>query len=509
MRATCSRALAHGKLARAGAVSLLVALTLEASPAGAQAAPPAPHDDATFDVMNVLAEHGLHDLEDESWNAYGQFTYISSWKRPFSAAYTNRNGTINSLSPEAERSFTGSFTLFLGARLWSGAEAYLVPEVIAERPLSTLRGLGGAIQNFELQKTGAATPQLYRARAFVRQTIDLGGDRVEKTSDPMQLAAVVGARRLVLTVGNFTILDMLDRNSVTGDPRQTFFNIAFMTHAAYDFASDARGYSWGGVAELYWDDFALRLGRVIPPKHPNQLALDFRIDQHYGDQIELERTHRLFGRAGAVRLLAYRNQESMARFDDAIALLQADPSKSAAGCRAAAAADPSLFSYFSPDDAPSARTPDVCWARRENVKVGIGLNVEQRLTDDVGVFFRGMYSDGQTEVYSYTSADRSVSAGVVARGAAWHRPFDVVGVGAEAAWISAAHARYLKAGGIDGFVGDGDITPGAESVLEAFYSVNVLRALWLSADYQRITNPAFNRDRGPVDIFGGRVHAEF
>lgn len=490
-------------LERLPGAALLVGLLLSPAMASAQAAPPAPHDDATFDVMNVLAEHGLHDLEDESWNAYGQFTYISSWKRPFAAPYTNANGTINSLSPDAERSFTGSLTLFVGARLWPGAEAYVVPEVIAERPLSTLRGLGGAIQNFELQKTGAETPQIYRARTFLRQTIDLGGDRVEKTSDPMQLASVTGSRRLVLTVGNFTILDMLDRNSVTGDPRQTFLNIAFMTHAAYDFASDARGYAWGGVAELYYDDWALRVGRVTPPRNPNQLPVDFRIDEHYGDQMEVEHTHHVLGQAGAVRVLAYRNRESMGRFDDAVAAFEADPTKNAATCPG--------FTYYQTDagDRPSTGVPDLCHVRRGNIKVGVGLNVEQRITDDIGVFFRGMISDGQTEVYSYTSTDRSVSFGAVARGAAWHRRFDVAGVGAAFGWISEAHATYLRLGGIDGFIGDGRITPGAESVVEAFYSVNIARALWLSADYQRITNPAFNRDRGPVDIFGGRVHAEF
>jgi high affinity Mn2+ porin len=30
-----------------------------------------------------------------------------------------------------------------------------------------------------------------------------------------------------------------------------------------------------------------------------------------------------------------------------------------------------------------------------------------------------------------------------------------------------------------------------------------------SLDYQFITNPAYNADRGPVSIFAGRLHAEF
>src|SRR5512137_864379 len=90
------------------------------SQAHAQAAPPADREDTAFDVMNLLADRGLHDIEHERWNLYGQVTYISSWKRPFAAPYTNANGSIHSLVPEAERSFTGSFTLFLGVKLWSG-----------------------------------------------------------------------------------------------------------------------------------------------------------------------------------------------------------------------------------------------------------------------------------------------------------------------------------------------------------------------------------------------------
>jgi high affinity Mn2+ porin len=469
------------------------------APASAQAGPPAGHEDAAFDFMNLLAHNGLHDIDDESWNAYGQFTYISNWKLPFHSPYMNANGSDNSLEPYAERSFTGTFTLFSGVRLWRGAEAYLVPEVISERPLSKLRGIGGAIQNFELQKTGSVTPQLYRARTYVRQTFGFGGDRVEKTSDPMQLATVADSRRLVLTAGNFSILDFFDRNSVTWDPRQTFLNMAFMTHASWDFPSDARGYSWGAVAELYWDEWSLRFGRITPPQHPNDPSIDFRIWKYYGDELELEHDHVLLGRSGAVRLLGYRNHVDTGRFADAIAAFEADPAKNAASCG-------SLSTYGS----ENVTAPDLCWVRKPNVKLGIGIDLEQHVvTDDIGVFFRGMYSDGRTEVDAYNSADRSLSAGAVAKGLAWHRPFDVAGAGFAMSWISQIHARYLAMGGVDGFVGDGHIRQAAEGVVDIFYSVNLLKAIWLSADYQHLYNPGFNADRGPVNILGGRLHAEF
>jgi len=501
--ATFTRALYRGVAKRAAQAKVwrfgllgASALLLSTARAGAQAAPPAP-DDEPFDVMHLLSDRGLHDVRDESFNLYGQFTYISSWKRGFHAPYTNANGSTNSLLPGAERSFTGSFTLFFGLRLWHGGEVYFVPEAISERPLSALHGLGGSIQNFELQKTGATTPQLYRARSYFRQTIGLGGEPVEKGSQPLQLGTVVDSHRLVLAVGNFTILDFFDKSSIVSDPRRTFFNMAFMTHASWDFPADARGYSWGGVAELYWDDWSMRVGRMTPPRNPNELQIDFRLWKFYGDQLELEHDHVLFGEPGAIRILGFQNRVDSARFDDAIAAFRADPGKNAAACTS--------YNYGS----TNANAPDLCWARKPNVKRGVGVNVEQYLADDLGVFARGMYADGNTEVDAFNSADRSLSFGALAKGRLWRRPLDAVGVGGGMSWISSSHARYLALGGVDGFIGDGRLRAGPESVVEAFYSVNLLQPIWLSADYQRIWNPGFNRDRGPVDIFGARAHAEF
>jgi high affinity Mn2+ porin len=486
----------RGDAARLLGALLVARVLLVAAPARAQAAPPAGHHEEAFDVMNLLSRHGLHDIERESWNAYGQFTYISSYKPPFSAAYDNWNGSVNSLVSHGERSFTGTFTLFFGLRLWRGGEAYFVPEVIAERPLSQLRGIGGAIQNFELQKNGTESPQVYRSRTYLRQTFGFGGDRVEKTSDPMQLATVVDGRRLVVTAGNFTILDVFDRNSISWDPRQTFLNMAFMTHASWDFPSDARGYSWGATAELYWDAWAARIGRITPPQSPNQLQVDFRLWEYYGDQVELEHDHELLGQQGAVRLLGFRNHVDTGRFDDAISLFEADPTKNAA-------ASGNVYG------SANAGAPDLSYVRRPNDKLGVGVNLEQHVTPDVGAFVRGMYADGQTEVDAYNPADRSVSVGVVARGPAWRRPFDVAGIGGATSWISAEHARYLAMGGVDGFVGDGRLRQAAEGLFEVFYSANLLGAIWLSADYQYLWNPGFNSDRGPVHVVGWRVHAEF
>lgn len=478
-------------------LTLLFLLLAACAPAFAQNGTPDHSTDEQPTFMRVLNARGVHDLDNEAWNAYGQFTYISSWKGAFPAAYTNVNGSTNSLLPVGERSFTGTSTLYVGVRPWKGAEGYYVPELISQQPFSQLRGLAAAIQNFELQKSGKDIPEVYNSRMFVRQTFGLGGERMPVSSSPMQLGTSYDTRRIVLAAGKFSVLDFFDKNAFGIDPRQGLLSLSFLTYAAWDFAADARGYSWGSVGEVYWDNWAARIARVTPPKDPNQLPVDFHLGHYFGDQLEVEHKHHLFGRDGKVRVLAYRNRENIGRFDDAVAAFDADPQKNATTCQG--------FNYGS----NNAQAPDLCWVRKPNVKMGIGAYAEQYVARDVGLFARGMYSDGKTEVDAFTATDRSFSVGGLAKGTVWSRPSDLAGLAMNFAWISPPHANYLRLGGIDGFIGDGLITPGVENVVDAFYSVNILKSFWLSGDYQHITNPAFNKDRGPLNVFTVRIHGEF
>lgn len=479
-------------------ILLLAAASVFAGSACADPAEPSERGE-TYDFMQYLADKGLHDIKDESWNAYGQMTFINSWKSAFQAPYTNFNDTGNSLLPQQETSFTGTATLYFGAKLWKGGEVYFVPEMISETPLSGLKGLGSTIQNFELQKSGSVQPTYYVSRAFFKQTWGLGGSQQQVSSDPMQLGTTEDSRRFVFRVGSFSILDFFDKNSYSGDLRKQFNNMAFLTYAAYDFAADARGYTWGATTELVYDDWSFKFGYLLPPIDPNQLAREFRPTTHFGHQIEIEHRHQLFDQQpGAVRVLAYRNVESMAAFNDAIALYNSNPDQyNATTC--------TTFNYQS----ANGNAPDLCHARKRNVKMGIGINLEQQIFDDVGLFFRGMYSDGKTEVYSYTSTDRSISLGTIVKGTRWGRHKDSVGLGYGVGWLSGQHVQYLAMGGIDGFIGDGKINYSPEQVVDLFYSYNVWNSLWLTADYQHIANPAYNADRGPVDVYAVRAHLEF
>src|SRR5882762_1289847 len=251
----------------------------------------------------------------EETSAKFQATYVWQRKNPFGAPYSGSH----SLSPDREKSYSFTATAALGTRTWRGGELYFNPEVAQGVPLSGLTGLGG-FTNGEIARTSGPSPSFYRARLFARQTWGFGGGGEKMESDANQLAGSVDRRRLVLTAGNLSVLDVFDDNAYSHDPRTQFLNWALVAHGAYDYAADARGYSWGAALEYFDGNWALRAGRFIQPKEPNQLRLDARIFQHYGDQIELERAHALGDQPGKLRVLAFRNRARMSRFGDALDL---------------------------------------------------------------------------------------------------------------------------------------------------------------------------------------------
>ena len=414
--------------------------------------------------------------EFETWNARFQSTYVWQTKRAFAAAYSG----ANSLTPGKEKSYSFTATAALGFRPWSGAEFYFDPEAAQGVPLSSLTGLGG-FTNGEIARTAGPNLTVYRARAFLRQTWGLGAGTEQLTSDANQLAGAVDKRRMVMTAGNVSVTDLFDDNAYSHDPRTQFLNWALVTHGAYDFAADARGYTWGAAIEYFGDGWAVRAGRFIQPKEPNGQALDRRIFRHYGDQIEIERSHLVGDLPGKIRLLAFRNRAVMSSFRDALAL---------AGTTGG------------PPDINAVRTG-------ERSKKGAGVNLEQAVTQDTGVFARAMWSDGKTETYAYTEIDRSISAGALAKGTAWRRAKDTLGVAIARNGLSKVHRDYLAAGGLGFFIGDGRLTYRPELIVEAFYNLNILRETSLAFDWQHIRNPAYNADRGPANVFSVRLHTEF
>lgn len=423
--------------------------------------------------------------DEEQISAHVQMTYNWQYHPAFQAAYSGPN----SIMTAAEKMYTFTTTGFFGYRPWQGGEFYLTPEISQGVPFSTnLIGMGG-FTNGEITRAAGTNPMLYRQKLFLRQTWNQGGasQRVESGQNN-QMAGWVDKNRVVLTVGNFSSLDVFDPNTYAKDPRTQFMNWGNWTYAAYDYAADARGFGWGFAAEWYKDEWVLRIGRMTGPVRPNELPVDQSIFKHFGDQVEIEHEHELYGHPGKVRVLGWRNRAKTASFTDALAWLNAHP-------------NPAGGSYAGPDALFAVRNT-------EKIKYGLGVNVEQEISENSGFFLRAMQADGRTETYAFTEVDGSLSTGVVIKGHAWGRSEDGIGVSVMRNTLSLDRRRFLEAGGTSYFIGDGGLRYRPEDIFEGYYSFNLYKATWLTADYQRIQNPAYNADRGPMNVYALRFHAE-
>jgi high affinity Mn2+ porin len=410
-----------------------------------------------------------------TFDARFQATYVWQRKPAFDAAYSGPN----SLATEAEKSYTFSATAYFGARLGPGTELYLDPEVIQGVPLSNLQGLGSPT-NGEIQKVAGPNPKLYLPRLFVRHTWSLGGGSEAVEGAQNQLTGTRDRRRLVLTFGKLAVTDIFDANAYSHDARSQFLTWASLAQGPFDFVADTQGYTWGAALEYFHDAWALRVGRFVVAQESNGQSLNFAIGRYHGDQIEVEHSHELGGRPGVIRVLVWNNREVMGRFDDALDFARRN-----------------------------GGTPDVANVRAPHEKHGYGLHVEQALTDAVGAFARYGWADGQTETYSFEEVDRSAQVGVAIKGSAWGRGADTVALIAIRNGLSGVHQRYLAQGGLGFFIGDGRLNYRPERIIETYYSWRLCGPTWLSADYQHIANPAYNADRGPVNVYSLRLHTEF
>ena len=417
---------------------------------------------------------------EEDWNAKFQSTYIWQHQSGFRSPYSGQN----SLPASPEKAYTFSFTPAFGKRLWDGAELYIDPEIVQGVPLSNnLIGMAG-FYNGEITRASGSRLVAYRARLFVRQTWGQGGGQEAVESGMNQLAGMVDRNRIVLTAGFLAPLDIFDNNKYAHDPRTQFMSWCNMTSCAFDYAADARGYSWGVALEDYRGDWVFRFGQFMQPRDPNIVALDWQFFRHYGQNFEIEHAHQLMGQPGKVRLLAYRNAVRTGSFADAMA----SPN-------------------FAADSAAGiAATGTV---RKEAVKYGVGYNIEQAITPEIGVFSRAMWQDGHYETFAFTEAHRSFSLGASMNGSLWARERDTIGMAYMRNALSGIYRQYLAAGGLGYFIGDGRLNYADEQIVEAYYSIGIAKNLSLTADYQHMRNPAYNADRGPVTIAGFRLHLDY
>jgi high affinity Mn2+ porin len=414
------------------------------------------------------------DESGERFAIHGQITYVEQGTDSFAAPYSGPN----SLSPDSSRE-TVDATLFFGSRLWPGAEGWIVPEIDQGFGLDDTLGVAG-FPSGAAYKVGKNEPYLRLPRAFVRQTVGLGGAAEAVEAAPDQLGGTRSADRWVFTVGKFAVTDIFDTNQYAHDPRSDFFNWSAIDAGTFDYAADAWGFTVGAAAERYAGSWTLRAGVFDLSDIPNSPRLEpgfheFQIDA------EIERRYELFGQTGRVLLTGFDSRARMALLDQAIALAEA-----------------------------TGTTPNPANVRQYRSRLGVSLDLEQPLSADLGVFARVGKAAGNVEVYEFADIDRSIQVGAAIDGRRWQRTGDTIGVAAIDNGISAVREQYLNAGGLGILVGDGRLPhPGAEQIIETYYKFAARSWAHLSLDYQWVKNPAYNTDRGPVSIFAVRLHAQF
>ena len=412
--------------------------------------------------------------DDEVFAIHGQFTYVEQETGGFNAPYRG----ANSLTPNSGAQTTDA-SLYLGAKLWPGAEGWLNAELDQGFGLDDTLGAAG-FPSGEAYKIGKNQPYLRLPRAFIRQTFDLPGDQQPLDADANQLRGSRSENRVVVTVGKFSVVDIFDGNQYAHDARADFLNWTVIDTGTFDYAADAWGYTVGAAVEWYAHDWAFRGGLFDLSDVPNSVHLEPGFHEFQTD-LELEHRHEWAGRSGRVLLTAFDSRGRMGLLDAAVAVAQS-----------------------------SGRPVNIAAVRRYRSRDGVSLSLEQQLAPQLGAFIRAGKAAGNVETYEFTDVDRTLAAGLSMQGARWHRPRDTVALAVVNNGISAARQEYLNAGGLGLLIGDGQLPhPGPERIVESYYSAALMNFAHLSFDYQWIAHPAYNRDRGPVSVIAVRLHAQF
>jgi high affinity Mn2+ porin len=411
--------------------------------------------------------------ETDNFAIHGQSTFLEQYVFPFRNPYVGQN----SLYPNQGRE-TLDATAFLGMRLWQGAELWVNPEIDQGFGLSGTLGAAG-FPSGEAYKVGAPVPYLRMQRMFVRQTINLGGDTEKVEAAANQFSGTQTADRLVITVGKFGVVDVFDTNKYAHDPRGDFMNWTIVDTGTFDYAADAWAYTYGTAVEWYQGSWTVRGGIFDLSIAPNATQLDPSFAQFQWDG-EIEYRYDLWGHPGKIAVTGFLSRGNMGHFADAIQL-------------AALTGGPA----------------DIAAVRQYKSRGGISANLEQQVTEQLGVFARAGWADGNIEPYEFTDVDRTAAAGLALTGKQWGRPDDTFRLATVVNGITSEHEAFLNAGGLGILAGDGMLPhPGLEHIIETNYQLPV-SFFSLTLDYQLIVNPAYNRDRGPASVVAARVHSQF
>jgi high affinity Mn2+ porin len=413
-----------------------------------------------------------------NWEIHGQTTYIHQGYPAFRSPYLGEN----SFTPWAQSRATFTASAFLGLKLWEGGELYYNPELLQGFGLHDTTGATG-FPNGEAQKSNFPYPRYSTSRLFLGQTFGLGGEQEAVESSYGQMAGKRDISRVTVQVGRFAVHDVFDNNAYAMDPRADFMNWSIWAAGAFDYPADRIGLGYGAVAELNEKNWAVRAGYFLVGNEPNSNQFDTHLFARGAYVTELETRYSIFSRPGKFRVGIWADTYFSGSYSQAVDLTLLNPG-------------------LDPTDA-------IVLTRKVRTKYGYYLNLEQAVSDEIGLFARWSWNNGKNEISAFTDIDASLSLGTSIKGVRWGRPDDRIGLAGAINALSRDHRDYLAAGGLGILIGDGRLNYRPESIIETFYAMNVINGVMLTFDYQYMMNPADNADRGPISFFTARLHGEF
>ena len=426
--------------------------------------------------------------EDASWWLSGQANFIFQGRLPFHSLYQGTNSFHN--SAEYKTSMVGTvFTAWRPTRsIRYNNDLIFDLEACEGRGLSQALGLAG-FTNLDVVRNPYLGRVPYPARYQIHQVFGLTNKTTSQVPGPFALAPSVPLRRIEFRIGKLTLPDFFDVNGPGSDSHLQFMNWTVDNNGAWDYAADTRGYSVGGMAE--YDDriWSIRYGLFAMPIVANGIDMDWAFSRAHGQNGEFELRHSFIAkRKGAERVLFYANRAHMGTYREAVEdfLNGSDIAKYGVTVPTI-----TLHEHFSA------------------LKYGFGYNTEQEVTENLRVFGRFGWSEGQHESFAYTEVDQTVLAGADYAGTRWHRPVDKIGLAVVSNAIKSDHQEYLKLGGLGFLLGDGNLKFGRENIVETYYTWHAWRGVFYSVDVQRIADPGYNRDRGPAWVGSIRAHVDF
>jgi len=445
---------------------------------------PAPATDAK-DLNPVTASPSAPDritlwnednATNQNWMVHAQNTDIVQGQPGFRSPYAGPN----SLTPGDNVRQTVSIDLYLGAHLWPGGELYFNPEAYQGYGFASTHGLA-AFPNADAYKIGQPIGDVWIPHLFYRQTFGLGGEQEQLSSGSLQLAEKEDISRLTITTGRFAVTDQFDNNAYANDGRNQFMNWVLVNAGAFDYAADALGSTEGISIELNQKDWALRWGGFMVDAVQNGVGYDGHILKAWQDDLEYDRRFSIGKHPGTIRVISWLMEANMGSYDETV-------------------------NQFNAGTNP---TLDLNQTDKYRYAYGFVLNADQEITNDLGVFLRLSYRNGQTPPWAFTDIDHGLSSGAQLQGVAWGRKDDVVGIAGFVDELSDADKNYLEAGGQGLLVGDGKLNYDPEGGLETYYNCKIANHVNVTVDYQFFDNPGYNADRGPVNVFSARLHLEY